>query len=166
MSNATPEEFEPMPIHKRARMLGAAVVFAGVPLAAFAQTSTPSTPLPADRPAASEPSRPAPDPAIKPTEPATPRATDKSATAPVKVNPLIGLGVFSSDGSKLGTVHSVNAEPDGKVKAIQFKTGGFLGLGGKMVAIPEGKFTRSGDNVQLGLTADEVSKLPEVKEQS
>jgi hypothetical protein len=74
--------------------------------------------------------------------------------------------VFSSDGSRLGSVQSVNAEPDGKVKAIHIKSGGFLGFGGKMVAIPEGKFTRSGDNVQLGLTADEVSKLPEVKEQS
>ena len=157
-----------MPIHKRARMLGAAVVFAGVPLAAFAQTtgpSTPSTPLPQDRPAATEPARPA-APAIKPTEPSTQLPTDRSATAPVKVNPLIGLAVFSSDGSKLGAVHSVNAEPDGKVKTIQFKTGGFLGLGGKMVAIPEGKFTRTGDTVQLGMTADEVSKLPEIKEQS
>ena len=35
-----------------------------------------------------------------------------------------------------------------------------------MVAIPDGKFTQSGNNVQLGMTADEVSKLPEVKEQS
>jgi len=34
------------------------------------------------------------------------------------------------------------------------------------VEIPEGKFTKSGDNVQLGLSADEVSKLPEVKNQS
>ena len=30
----------------------------------------------------------------------------------------------------------------------------------------EGRFTKAGDNVQLGMTADEVSKLPEVKEQS
>ena len=35
-----------------------------------------------------------------------------------------------------------------------------------MVAIPDGKFTKTGDNVQLGMTSDEVSKLPEVKEQS
>ena len=54
----------------------------------------------------------------------------------------------------------------GKVKAIHIETGGFLGIGGKLVAIPEGKYTRSGDNVQLGMTADAVSKLPEVEEQS
>ena len=110
-------------------------------------------------------------PATRPTDPVekpaiAPRSGDKAATAPAKVNPLIGLAVFSSDGSKLGSVHSVSAEPDGKVKAIRLKTGGFLGIGGKLVAVPDGKFTRAGDNIQLGMTADEVSKLPEVKEQS
>jgi PRC-barrel domain len=151
-----------MIISKRTRTLGAAALFACSPLAVMAQTTTPATP---ERPQATEPARPA-DPAMKPTEPArpaTPRTTQQ--TAP-KVNPLVGLAVFSSDGGKLGNVHSVNAEPDGKVKAIHIKTGGFLGIGGKLVAIPEGKFTRSGENIQLGLTADEVSKLPEVKEQS
>ena len=152
-----------MPINKRTRMLGAAALFACSPLAVMAQTTmTPSTP---DRPSATEPARPA-DPAMKPTEPtrpALPRTTEQ--TAP-KINPLIGLAVFSSDGSKLGNVHSVNVEPDGKVKAIHLKTGGFLGIGGKLVAIPEGKYTRAGDNIQLGMTSDEVSKLPEVKEQS
>ena len=95
-----------------------------------------------------------------------PRTPDKSATAPGKANPLVGLAVFSSDGSKVGTVQRVSSAPDGSVKAIQIKTGGFLGFGAKLVAIPEGRFTKSGDNVQLGITADEVSKLPEVKEQS
>jgi hypothetical protein len=59
------------------------------------------------------------------------------------------LAVFSSDGSKMGTVQSVSAAPDGSVKAILFKTGGFLGFGGKMVAVPEGRFTKAGDNIQL-----------------
>jgi sporulation protein YlmC with PRC-barrel domain len=87
-------------------------------------------------------------------------------TAPGKVNPLVGLAVFSSDGSKIGTVQSVSAALDGSAKAIQIKTGGFLGFGGKLVAIPEGRFTKSGDAIQLGMTAEEVGKLPQVKEQS
>ena len=57
-------------------------------------------------------------------------------------------------------------DADGKVAAIRIKTGSFLGIGGKLVAIPEGKFTRSGVNVRLGMTAEEVSKLPEVKGQT
>ena len=154
-----------MTINKRTRMLGAAALFACSPLAVMAQTTGPTTPSTPDRPSATEPARPA-DPAMKPTEPARPALPRTTQQTAPKVNPLIGLAVFSSDGSKLGNVHSVNAEPDGKVKAIHIKSGGFLGIGGKLVAIPEGKFTRAGDNIQLGMTSDEVSKLPEVKEQS
>jgi hypothetical protein len=63
-------------------------------------------------------------------------------------------------------VQALDTGPDGKVKAIHIKSGSFLGIGGKMVAIPEGKFIRLGDQVRLHLTAEEVSKLPDVKEQS
>ena len=72
---------------------------------------------------------------------------------------MVGLAVFSSDGSKVATVHSVYAEPNGTVKSIHFKTGGFLGFGAKSVSVPDSKFTRAGDNIQFGLTADEVGKL-------
>ncbi|MET0194462.1 MAG: PRC-barrel domain-containing protein [Hyphomicrobiaceae bacterium] len=151
-----------MIISKRTRTLGAAALFAcSSPLAVLAQTTTPATP---ERPQATEPARPS-DPVMRSDESTRPVAPRTTEAAP-KVNPLVGLAVFSADGSKLGNVHSVNAEPDGKVKAIHIKTGGFLGIGGKLVAIPEGKFTRSGENIQLGLSSDEVSKLPEVKEQS
>jgi hypothetical protein len=154
------------------RLLAAVTILAGIPLLSVsAQTPPPS---PTSPPAATKPDAvpmPQTGPATRPADPAekpavAPRSGDKSATAPAKVNPLVGLTVFSSDGNKLGTVHSVSAAPDGKVKAIHIKTGGFLGIGGKLVAIPDGKFTRSGENIQLGMTADEVSKLPAVKEQS
>jgi len=165
-----------MPHLKLSRLVGAVVVLTGMPLlAASAQTQAPTPPSPS----ASPPEATKPDagptapsaPMTRPTNPAespatAPRRTDKSATAPGKVNPLVGLAVFSTDGSKMGTVQSVSAAPDGSVKAIHFKTGGFLGFGGKLVAIPEGRFTKAGDNIQLGMTADEVSKLPETKEQS
>ena len=96
-------------------------------------------------------------------EPAAPmKGADTQATPPAKVESLIGLAVTSSDGTKLGTVQSVNTQ-DGKVTAILIKTGGFLGFGAKLVAIPQAKFTRTGNNVQLAMTAEEVGKLPEVK---
>jgi len=155
------------------RLLAAAGILAAIPLLSVSAQTPPPSPSPAPPPAATKPD-PAPmpqtGPATRPTDPMerpaiAPRSGDKSATAPAK-NPLIGLTVFSSDGNKLGSVHSVSAAPDGKVKAIHIKTGGFLGFGGKLVAIPDGKFTRAGENVQLGMTSEEVSKLPEVKEQS
>src|SRR5688500_624399 len=137
---------------KPAAMLVALTVLAGAPSAGHAQTQpSPTTPPPASRPETT----PTPPPAQKPA----PIPNDKSATSPAQTNPLIGLAVFSSDGSKLGTIHSVATNPEGKATAIHFKTGGFLGLGGKLVAVPDGKFTRTGDRVQLSMTSDEVGKL-------
>src|SRR5215470_1435015 len=146
---------------KLARLVGALVVLVGTPwLAASAQTQVPSPPSPS-----------APAPAARPEQAPMPQAASpstpgKSATAPREANPLIRMAVFSSDGSKVGTVQSVSTGPDGSVKSIHIRTGGFLGFGARLVAIPEGRFTRSGNNIQLGMTADEVSKLPAVKEQS
>jgi sporulation protein YlmC with PRC-barrel domain len=127
--------------------------------------------------AQSQPSLPAQSPsmpsAVTKPDAGLPHATSQSSQQPiaqpktpngVKVNPLLGLAVFSADGNRLGLVHSVNAEPDGNVKAIHIRTGGFLGFGGKLVAIPEGKFRRVGENIMLQMRSDEVDKLPELKE--
>lgn len=142
---------------KLVRRIGVAAVLLSVPLLqASAQTTTPTEP-PASKPA----------PAPMPDRPATaPGKPDKSAATPGKVDPLLGLTVLSADGNKLGSVQRVKSTTDGKVEEIHVKTGGFLGFGGKLVAIPEAKYTRKGDTIQLHMTADEVSKLPEVKDQS
>jgi len=153
----------------RLRLIGAAaIVSSATALTAAAQTQTPAPDTQTTPPAAKPEPAPTPPTGMKPSEPPkspTMPSTNKQSAAPAK-NPMIGLAVFSSDGNKLGSVQSIDAGPDGKVKAIRFKTGGFLGFGGKVVEVPEGKFTKSGDNVQLGMTSDEVSKLPEVKNQS
>jgi len=150
-----------MPLLKPARVLGTAAVLAAIPLlSAIAQTQsapTDSSPPPAaTKPETSMP--PAQRQANPPTSP-------NDRTAPAKVNPLVGLSVLSSDGSKLGTVRSVATGPDGKAAAIVLKTGGFLGFGGKVVSIPAAKFARKGDSIQVGMSADEVSQLPEAKDQ-
>jgi glucose/arabinose dehydrogenase len=140
---------------KPTAVLVALTVLACAPLAAQAQTApAPTSPPPASRPETT-PMPPAQRPA--------PLPNDKSAS-PVQTNPLIGLAVFSADGTKLGNVQSVATNPDGKATAIHLKTGGFLGIGAKLVAIPDGKFTKTGDRVQLSMTSDEVGKLPEYKE--
>jgi hypothetical protein len=76
----------------------------------------------------------------------------------------MGLNVISSDGSNIGDVRAVRTTPDGKVAGLRVKSGGFLGFGGKIVEIPEANFTRRDNTVQLSLTAEEVSKLPAVKD--
>jgi hypothetical protein len=82
-------------------------------------------------------------------------------------SPLIGgLVVLSSDGGKIGTIESVDGETDGRISAINVLTGSFLGVSTRVVAIPEGKFTRNGESVQVSMTAEEVAKLPSVRDKA
>ena len=150
-----------MLILRRVRFSGAVIILASIPLLAIAGETPSPTPPSASPPSATQPV-PAPMPHNPGIRPVVPGSGERNVVAPIK-NPLIGLPVFSSDGNKLGIVDSIDGQPDGKVTAINIRTGGFLGFGAKLVAIPEGKFTRTGDNVLLGMTADEVSKLPELK---
>ena len=130
------------------RLLGAAALLSVSALAAAAQQAPPPQPsTPAEKPPMAKP-EPAPQSAPTPA-PQRPATTPKPEAKPA-AHPLMGRTAFSADGSKVGDV----------------RAGGFLGFGGKIVAIPEGKFTQKGDNIQLGLTAEEVSKLPEVKDAS
>jgi hypothetical protein len=72
--------------------------------------------------------------------------------------------VFSADGTRVGDVKSVDTGPGGNVVALHVRTGGFLGFGGRIVAIPGGKFIRSGQSIRIDLDSDEVSGLPEVRD--
>jgi hypothetical protein len=74
----------------------------------------------------------------------------------------VGLSAKSSDGHNLGTVQNVTG-PGGKT-GIGVKVGGFLGFGGHLVQIPDGKFNRAGDTLQVNMTADEVNKLPKAEQ--
>ena len=114
-----------------------------------------------------DPQRPT-GPAVQEQKPTTPGTLPsgpkpQAAQPPVeKTGPaaLVGLAVFGSDGQKVGEVKDVKAEPDGKVTEIHVQTGGFLGFGGKTVAIPAAKFKRAGEAVQLVMSSEDVRKLP------
>ena len=82
-----------------------------------------------------------------------------------KAGPWIGLNVFASDGLKLGHVRCVVANDTGKVQEILFNVGGFLGFGGKIVAVPEGRFQRRDDLILilLGMTSHDAIRLDEDK---
>jgi sporulation protein YlmC with PRC-barrel domain len=125
-----------MLIPQRLRSCGLVVILVAIPMFPLTAQSPPPTPPPSNN-------------RIEPEQ-----------------NPLIGLAVFASDGTNVGTVDSVAGEPDGRITAINVRTGGFLGFGTKVVAIPEGKFQRTGSNVHVALTAEELSKLPAIKEQT
>jgi hypothetical protein len=114
-------------------------------------------------------------PAEAPAAPRTEPAPGTSPSKPPAVKPseapisgseqsLVGLDVFSSEGTRVGEVRGVRTGPGGDVVALHVRTGGFLGFGGRTVAVPKGRFTRTGQTVRLDLGSDQVSALPEVKE--
>src|SRR5262245_17507595 len=136
-------------------------VFVAVPLVTAMAQTQPPPPSPASPPAATQPQTSAPPAAPQATSPTTPSNTKTTATA--VLDDLVGLTAKSSDGTDLGFVYGVMMERGGKTTAIAVKVGGFLGLGGHMVILPDGKFNRVGDTVQINMTANEVNKLPEAK---
>jgi sporulation protein YlmC with PRC-barrel domain len=140
-----------MLILKRVRHFGVITILA----------STPLVPLAAQAPHSAPPASPPSGPVAP-----LPKSTPTTRPADQAQNPLIGLAVFSSDGSKVGTVDSVDGQPDGKITAINIKVGGFLGFGTKVVAIPEGKFQHAGTIVQIGMSAEDISKLRAVHDKT
>ena len=109
---------------------------------------------------------PAPGPAPgQPPEQAAPSSRPASGAngAAQKAKGLLGLEVFSSDGRRLGMVEGVKEAPDGKVVELHVKVGGVLGIGARIVSVPGDRFARTGERVQLAMTADEAGKLPPVE---
>jgi len=155
------------------RVVYVLAILIALPLTASAQ-QPPTEPGPRPAPGAAPPEKVAPPrsgsgpdiappsskpPAVKPAEaPASP-----APGTPVGQD-LVGLNVFSSDGTRVGEVRAVNTGANGDIVALHIRTGGFLGFGGRIVAIPQGKFIRSGQSVRLDLDSEEVTGLPEVKD--
>jgi PRC-barrel domain len=134
-----------MPNPTPIRLLSAAALLTLSALAAAQQTPAPE-PAPAEKPPMQKP------------------ATPPSSSEAKSTHPLMGLTAVSSDGSNIGDVRAVKTTADGKVTALHIHSGGFLGFGGKIVEIPEGQFTGTGDKIRLTFTAEQVSKLPAVKD--
>ena len=151
-----------MSVIRLARIVGTAGVMVTVPfVVVLAQTQSPP-PSSASPPAATKPEFSAPSAAPQATPSTTP--SEKKAAAPATADQLVGLTAKSSEGTNLGTVQAVIMEPNGKTD-IGLKVGGFLGFGGHIVAIPDGKYNRLGDTIAINMTADEVNKLPRSKTQ-
>ena len=151
-----------MSVTQLARITGRAGVLVAMPLlTAVAQAQSPP-PSPQSPPAATKPVPQASRPAVVPGQTTMPMPNEKKSnekSAVTTATDLVGLSAKSSDGSNLGTVHSVLTGPGGKI-TIAVKVGGVLGLDGHMVTIPDDKFNHSGDTVQVNMTVDELNKLP------
>ena len=136
----------------------ALAIAASPPLTVSAQQApAASPPEKSDPPGATAPG---PDVAPSPKTPTKP----SGASATQAAQDLVGLNAFSSDGTRVGEVRSVKTGPSGEIVALRIQSGGFLGFGGRIVAIPQGKFIRSGQSIRLDFDSDDVKRLPEVSD--
>jgi sporulation protein YlmC with PRC-barrel domain len=106
------------------------------------------------------------------TDPALPQAgvqlvkVDLSVVAKgYRMSKLIGKNVINDNSEKIGTVDDVIADKDKKQLSFAvLQVGGFLGLGGRLVAVPYESLVidDTGQKITLpGATKDELKKLSE-----
>ena len=129
-----------------------ALMVAGAVAQTPAEQAKAPTPSPASPPAAQGvPAQAAPS--------STPQ-TAPAATVP-SLNPkdLQGLDVFASGGQQLGTVTNVSTLPDGKVKAVELKSAGFLGMFKTTYVVPVDKFAKKGSRIELSMTGDQAKQF-------
>src|SRR5262249_36548104 len=74
---------------------------------------------------------------------------------------MIGMNVKNAKGEKIGEVDDLVVDKgEGVVAYGVLSFGGFLGIGEKLFAIPYGNLKRSGDDVIVDLTREQLEKAP------
>ena len=122
----------------------------------------------------------APAPAERPAAPAEPQPSHPAAQAPPanaersttvlegpELEGILGHGVLSRTGDKMGQVVDVIIDRTGQVRAAIIDFGGFLGVGSRKIAIDwhAVHFVVGGKSIRivLDLTPDELKGVPEYK---
>lgn len=86
----------------------------------------------------------------------------------LRASKLIGASVYNDGNQQIGTVDDLILAPDAKAVMAVLQVGGFLGVGGKLVAVPYDKLhvENNQDNkniskvVMPGASKQELSQLP------
>ena len=79
---------------------------------------------------------------------------------------LIGVSVVNANNESIGTISDLVTDADGKVAAVLIRSGSFLGIGGKDVALryEDIKFSRGENNtitVMANISADTLASAPD-----
>jgi sporulation protein YlmC with PRC-barrel domain len=79
-----------------------------------------------------------------------------------RASKLIGAPVYNEQDERVGSIDDLIISPDRSVSYAVVSVGGFLGLGGRLVAIPVEQLQAKEDRLVLpGATKDALAKLPE-----
>jgi sporulation protein YlmC with PRC-barrel domain len=103
---------------------------------------------------------------------ATPSASSPDTTAAITPDNtvanmgrgLVGKTIYDAAGDEIGDVEDVTMGSGGKVDSALVDVGGFLGIGGKRVAIDASTLNQQGDRLVSSLTNAQVKELPAHKQ--
>jgi len=99
----------------------------------------------------------------KTNAPAARSSTGESTSRDIRASKLIGMDVKNAQGDKLGKIDDVVVDIDNERAAyVVLSSGGALGIGDKMVAVPAASFKvgNDKDGVILNATAEQLKKAP------
>ncbi len=114
---------------------------------------------------------PNPGPAAEatPPAPANPPPSDAVISAQsdgeVRADQIIGMTVFNAEGEKVGTVHDILLDQEGKATGVVLSVGGVLGVGAKSVGLTwkEIDVNSEQQQVQISYTKDQLEAAPDFK---
>ncbi len=140
----------------RAGLLACALAMGAAPHAHAAQDAQPAKT--ADAPPAPPPAPPKP---VVATDPALAVAQVKLEGG-YRASKVVGAAVYNGQNQQIGTIDDLILNHDNKASLAVISVGGFLGVGGKMVAVPYDKIERTDDGkvlMQDG-SKESLGKLP------
>ena len=101
--------------------------------------------------------------------PASPPPSDAVISAQsdgqVRADQLIGMTVYNAQGEKVGTVHDIILDKDGRASGVVLNVGGVLGIGAKAVGLTWKEIDVKPDQqaVQISYTKDQLKAAPDFK---
>jgi len=130
--------------------------------------NNPASPPAADQSTA--PAEPAPAPAAEAAPaPANPPPSDAVISAQsegeLRADQLIGMTVYNAEGEKVGAVHDILLDKEGKATGVVLSVGGVLGVGAKSVGLTwkEIDVKPEQQQVQISYSKDQLEAAPDFK---
>jgi len=109
-----------------------------------------------------------PSPAAE-AAPASPPPSDAVITAQgdgqLRADQLIGMTVYNDQGEKVGTVHDIILDKDGRASGVVLNVGGVLGIGAKAVGLTWKEIDVKPDQqaVQISYSKEQLKAAPDFK---
>lgn len=74
---------------------------------------------------------------------------------------LVGSAVYGENGEQVGEISDVLMNQQGQAERVVIDRGGFLGIGEKTIAVDMDDLTVAQDRVQVNMTDQQISEMPE-----